>query len=44
MPAFIWARAPGAVALLPLIDLGLAVYGDSRTFSTAGIEAYEHLS
>ena len=34
----------GAVALLPLIDLGLAVYGDSRTFSTAGIEAYEHLS
>lgn len=34
----------GAVALLPLIDLGLAVYGDSRTFSTAGIDAYEHFS
>ena len=34
----------GAVALLPLIDLGMAVYGDSRTFSTAGIDAYEHLS
>lgn len=34
----------GAVALLPLIDLALAVYGDSRTFETAGMDAYEHLS
>lgn len=34
----------GAVALLPLLDLALAVYGDSRTFDTAGLEAYEHLS
>ena len=33
----------GAVALMPLIDMTLAVYHDSATFEATGIDAYEVL-
>jgi len=32
----------GAVTLLPLLDMALAIYGDMRTFDDIGIDAYEH--
>ncbi len=32
----------GAVALLPLLDMALAVYGGMTTFGDIGIAAYEH--
>jgi NaMN:DMB phosphoribosyltransferase len=34
----------GAVALLPLLDMALAVYHGSSSFSDIGISAYEKLS
>jgi nicotinate-nucleotide--dimethylbenzimidazole phosphoribosyltransferase len=30
----------GAVALLPLLDLALSVYGSGQTFDRLGIDAY----
>jgi nicotinate-nucleotide--dimethylbenzimidazole phosphoribosyltransferase len=34
----------GAVALMPLLDMALAVYHGSSSFSEIGLEAYEKLS
>ena len=34
----------GAVAVMPLLDMGLAVYREMATFEDTNIEAYQPLS
>ena len=33
----------GAVALMPILDMALAIYRDMSTFQQMDIDAYEHL-
>lgn len=49
MKPFIYAgmrlgEGTGAVAVMPLLDMAMAIYGDMDTFEDISVDAYEHLN